>query len=85
MPLGLLLLALVLSANTQDRDGSRQLLTAFFGQTARRRAKHIWADGGYAGALVAWARQLWRCTRFDYCRGAGWWSAPSADWGATTD
>jgi len=60
--MGLILLALVLPANIQDRDGARQLLRAFFGQTARRRVKHIWADGGYSGALVAWARQLWRCT-----------------------
>jgi putative transposase len=60
--MGLILLAVVLPANIQDRDGARQLLASFFGQTARRRVKHIWADGGYAGALVDWARQLWRCT-----------------------
>ena len=59
---GLILLALVLPANIQDRDGARQLLTAFFGQATRGRFKHIWADGGYAGSLVDWARQLWRCT-----------------------
>jgi putative transposase len=60
--MGLILLVLVLPANIQDRDGAKQLLTVFFGQSARRRVKHIWADGGYAGALVDWARQLWRCT-----------------------
>lgn len=60
--MGLILLALVLPANIQDRDAARQLLRAFFGQRSRRRVKHIWADGGYAGALVAWARQLWGCT-----------------------
>ena len=59
---GLILLAVVWPANLQDRAGARQLLAAFFGQTARRRVKPIWADGGYAGALVAWARPLWRCT-----------------------
>lgn len=59
---GLVLLALVLPANIQDRDAARQLLTAFFGQKARRRVRRIWADGGYAGALVAWARQSCRCT-----------------------
>lgn len=32
------------------------------GQPTRRRVKHIWADGGYAGALVVWALKLWRCT-----------------------
>jgi len=60
--LGLVLLVLVLPANIQDRDGARQLLAQFFGRNSRRRVRHIWADGGYAGALVAWALQLWCCT-----------------------
>ena len=60
--LGLVLLVLVLPGNIQDRDAARQLLEKFFGQTSRRGFKHIWADGGYAGALVAWALKLWRCT-----------------------
>ena len=60
--LGLVLLVLVLPANIQDRDGARQLLGKFFGRNSRRRIKHIWADGGYAGALVDWAFKLWRCT-----------------------
>jgi putative transposase len=60
--LGLVLLVLVLPANLQDRDAARQLLGKYFGQPARRRVKHIWADGGYAGALVAWTVKLWRCT-----------------------
>ena len=60
--MGLILLAMVLPANIQDRDGAKQLLTAFFGRPSRRRVQHLWADGGYAGALVDWVRQLWRCT-----------------------
>ena len=60
--MGLILGVLVLPANIQDRDGARQLLTACFAPSARKRVKHIWADGGYAGALVIWARTLWRCT-----------------------
>jgi putative transposase len=60
--IGLLLMVMVLPANIQDRDGARQLLSAFFGQPARRRVKHIWADGGYAGTLIQWAKSLWRCT-----------------------
>ena len=60
--LGLVLLVLVLPANCQDRDAARRLLEKFFGQKSRRRLKHIWADGGYAGALVGWALKLWRCT-----------------------
>ena len=60
--LGLVLLVLVLPANIQDRDAARQLLEKFFGRKSRRRLKHIWADGGYAGALVGLALKLWRCT-----------------------
>jgi len=60
--LGLLLMVRVLPANLQDRDGARQLLAAFFGQSPRRRVRHIWADGGYAGTLIQWAKSLWRCT-----------------------
>jgi putative transposase len=61
-PLGRLLRVLGLPANIQDRDGARPLLSAFFRQSPRRRGKHIWADGGYAGALIQWAKGLWRCT-----------------------
>ena len=60
--IGLVLLVMVLPANIQDREGAKQLLAAFFSQKTRRRVKHIWADGGYAGTLLAKARKLWRCT-----------------------
>ena len=46
----------------QDRDGAKQLLAAFFSQKTRRRVKHIWADGGYVGALLNWIRRVWHCT-----------------------
>ena len=59
--LGLLLQVMVLPANVQDRDGARKLLSSFFAQSPRRRVKHIWADGGYAGALLDWSRKCWRC------------------------
>jgi putative transposase len=59
--LGLVLGVLILPANIQDRDAARQLLSQFFGQKSRRRLRHIWADGGYAGTLVAWAQTVWRC------------------------
>jgi putative transposase len=60
--IGLILLVMVLPANIQDRDGAKQLLAAFFANSPLRRVKHIWADGGYAGALVELARKLWNCT-----------------------
>ena len=50
--LGLLLLVMVGPANVQDRDGARPLLQAVLQWCGSLRK--IWADGGYAGALVEW-------------------------------
>ena len=52
---GLLLCAVVHAANLQDRDGAKLLLAK--AQGACPRLELIWADGGYAGKLIAWA---WR-------------------------
>lgn len=60
--IGLLLAVMVLPASIQDRDGAKELLSSFFGTSRPPRVKHIWADGGYAGALIQWAKSLWRCT-----------------------
>lgn len=52
----MILLVCVHPANIQDRDGARLLLA-----TLRHRfgwLRCIWADGGYAGALVEWVRAL---------------------------
>lgn len=54
--LGLLLCVIVTAASVQDRDGAARLL-------ARAREKFstlalVWADGGYAGRLVTWAKQV---------------------------
>jgi transposase len=69
--IGLLLTVLVTAASVQDRDGARPLLwnlmgiwqitaSRNWGVGALRRAfpsvKLAWADGGYAGKLVTWAR-----------------------------
>ena len=56
--LGLLLCVLVTSASVQDRDGARPLLEQL--TTSCRRIRLVWADGGYAGKLVAWAAQRLR-------------------------
>ena len=53
--LGLVLVAVVHSADIQDRDGAKIVL-----QKARKVCKHlrlIWADGGYSGQLVEWIKQ----------------------------
>ena len=50
--LGLLLRVIVGPASVQDRDGARPVLQAvLLGFTGLRK---IWADSGYAGALVQW-------------------------------
>lgn len=58
--IGMLLVVMVTAASVQDRDGARGLL-------ARVRCHYphlrlVWADGGYAGKLVAWAANLLEIT-----------------------
>jgi putative transposase len=50
--LGLLLVVVVHAASTQDRDGAKRVVAKLAHRFTRLRV--IWADGGYAGALVAW-------------------------------
>ena len=45
---------LVTAASGQDRDAARPLLEQL--TRAVRRIRLVWADGGYAGKLVDWAR-----------------------------
>ena len=52
--LGLLLTVLVTAASVQDRDAARPLLWNL--RRAFPSVKLAWADGGYAGKLVTWAR-----------------------------
>ncbi|MET8861749.1 transposase [Nonomuraea sp. NPDC004580] len=58
--LGLLLCVIVTAASVQDRDAAHPLL-------ARLREKFsvialVWADGGYAGRLLTWARDVLHLT-----------------------
>jgi putative transposase len=55
--MGMILGVVVHSANVQDRDGAK-LLEPFF--LLYGWLKVIFADGGYAGALVSWMEQLAR-------------------------
>ncbi len=52
--LGLLLTVLVTAASVQDRDAARPLLWNL--KKAFPTIKLTWADGGYAGKLVTWAK-----------------------------
>ncbi len=50
--LGLLVVVLVTAASVQDRDGGRGVLAR--AKTAMPSITLVWADGGYAGKLLAW-------------------------------
>ena len=54
--MGLVLVAVVHPANVQDRDGAKILLEQV--KHAFSRLRLIWADGGYAGKLLEWVRDL---------------------------
>jgi len=42
------------AADIQDRDGAKLVLKKIRGRFPR--LKMIWADGGYAGKLIDWAK-----------------------------
>lgn len=56
--LGLLLIVMVTAASVQDRDGGKVVLERL--RFVMPSVALIWADGGYAGKLVAYARQALR-------------------------
>jgi transposase len=58
--LGLLICVLVTAASVQDRDGARPLLDSL--AQGCHRIRLVWADGGYAGKLLDWARDTLRIT-----------------------
>jgi len=58
--LGLLMMVVVSAASVQDRDGGEMVLTR--ARPAHPRLAHVFADGGYAGALVARVRSALKIT-----------------------
>ena len=54
--LGLILSITITSANVQDRQAAKDLITLLL--SMYHRIQIIWADGGYLGALVQWVKQL---------------------------
>jgi transposase len=52
--MGLLLVVMVTAASLQDRPAARALLTLL--RQAHQGIGHVWADGGYSGALIEWAK-----------------------------
>lgn len=63
--LGLVLAVVVHAANIQDRDGAKLVLERLKHKFSRLRLS--WADGAYAGQLVAWvrSRRVWRKLRLE--------------------
>jgi transposase len=55
--IGLLLVVMVTAASIQDRDGGRGILKLLKG--ALPGVRHIFADGGYRGRLIAIAKGAW--------------------------
>jgi putative transposase len=53
--LGLIIAVVVHAANIQDRDGAKLVLAQL---VVYPRLRLIWADGGYAGALVQWVKEF---------------------------
>ena len=58
--MGLVLAVLVHPANIQDRDGARLLMRRANGAKRWPRLRVLFADGGYAGQLLAWAWAWWQ-------------------------
>ena len=58
--LGLLLIVIVTAASIQDRDGAAALLSILRERFST--IQMVWADGGYAGRLLPWARKCLRLT-----------------------
>jgi putative transposase len=64
--LGLIIAIVVHAASLQDRDGAKLVLAKLNDKRKGRRLfprlKLIWADGGYAGQLIDWAKHMGRWT-----------------------
>ena len=54
--LGLVMAVVVHAASIQDRDGAKLVLQKLAGRFSR--LSLIWADGGYAGKLIAWTAEF---------------------------
>ncbi len=55
--IGLMLVVMVTAASVQDRDGGQSILERLHG--ALGSVRHIFADGGYQGALIELAKRSW--------------------------
>jgi putative transposase len=57
--LGLVLIVVVTDANVQDRDGAQLVLRELYRRLCDSwRLQKVWADGGYRGQLIDWAKSV---------------------------
>jgi putative transposase len=56
--MGLVLAVVVHSAKIQDRDGAKLVFARAQLKGPWPRVERVWADGGYAGKLIAWVSSL---------------------------
>jgi putative transposase len=56
--LGLVPVVVVHAANIQDRDGAKLVFVKARALGPSLRIERVWADGGYAGKLIAWVSAL---------------------------
>jgi putative transposase len=56
--MGLVLAVVVHSAKIQDRDGAKLVFSRAKIRGSWPRMGRVWADGGYAGRLIAWVFDL---------------------------
>lgn len=54
--MGLIISSIIHSAGIQDRDGGRYVLGK--AKTKGNRTLKVWVDGGYAGKLIIWAKEV---------------------------
>ena len=87
--IGLLVVVLVTAASVQDRDGGRLVLDK--ARMAMPSIALVWADGGYAGRCVEFARRVLRITLqivrkpdgqrgFEVLPRPGWWNGRCRGW-----
>lgn len=53
--IGMIIAVVVHAANIQDRDGAKLVFATLVARFPR--LKLVWADGGYAGRLIAWVKE----------------------------
>ena len=70
--IGLIWAVVVHPANIQDRDGAKLVFTRAKINADWTRMQRVWADGGYAGKLIAWVSARKRTNPSGWARVKAW-------------